>query len=147
MGIPGVFVTGWISDRYFGSRRGGIALIMMIAMTATTAALVAFGSTSVTVFAILLGLVGFTLYGPDALLTGAGSIDIGGRRAAVYATALISGVGSLGPVVQELVIAQLYDAKSGDLGSIFVLLFASAALATAFCAALVWRNRRGGRGI
>ena len=147
MGIPGVFVTGWISDRYFKSRRGGIALIMMIAMTATTAALVVFGSASVTVFAILLGLVGFTLYGPDALLTGAGAMDIGSRRAATFATATISGFGSLGAVVQELVIARAYDSKHGELGPIFQLLFGSALMASMFCAALVWRDRRGGRGV
>jgi sugar phosphate permease len=146
-GIPGVYLTGWLSDRYFGSRRAGVSLAMMLGMTVATGLLFAFSGAGVEVFLVLLGLVGFTLYGPDALLTGAGSIDIGGRRAAVYATALISGLGSLGPVVQEVVIARLYDARSGDLGPIFVLLFGSAAAAALFCAALVWRNRRGGRGI
>jgi OPA family sugar phosphate sensor protein UhpC-like MFS transporter len=146
-GIPGVYITGWLSDRYFGSRRAGVSLAMMLGMTVATGLLLAFSGAGVVIFIVLLGAVGFTLYGPDALLTGAGSIDIGGRRAAVYATAVISGLGSLGPVVQELVIARLYDAKSGDLGPIFVLLFGSAAAAALFCAALVWRNRRGGRGI
>jgi sugar phosphate permease len=116
-------------------------------MTVATGLLILFGDSGVEVFLVLLGFVGFTLYGPDALLTGAGSIDIGGRRAAVYATALISGLGSLGPVVQEVVIARLYDSSSGNLTPIFVLLFGSAAAAALFCAALVWRNRRGGRGI
>lgn len=147
MGIPGVFVTGWISDRFFSSRRSGVALIMMIAMVGTTAALVAFGGVSVTVFAVLLGLVGFTLYGPDALLTGAGAIDIGSRRSATFAAATISGFGSMGAVVQELVIARAYDSNKGELGPVFELLFGSAAIAALFCAVLVWRDRRGGRGI
>ncbi len=146
-GIPGVYLTGWLSDRFFGSRRAGVSLAMLIGMTVATGLLMAFGDTGVEVFIVLLGLVGFTLYGPDALMTGAGSIDVGGRRAALYATALISGLGGLGPVVQELVIARMYDSKSGDLGPVFLLLFASAALSAMFCAALVWRNRRGGRGI
>jgi sugar phosphate permease len=147
MGIPGVFVTGWISDRFFKSRRSGVALIMMIAMTVTTALLMAFGSTSVAVFAILLGLVGFTLYGPDALLTGAGAMDIGSRRAATFAAATISGFGSMGAVVQELVIARTYDSQHGALGPVFTLLFGSAAMASVFCGILVLRDRRGGRGI
>ena len=147
MGIPGVYVTGWLSDRFFGSRRSGVALGMMLAMTLTTVLLMFFGSTSVLVFAVLLGMVGFTLYGPDAILTSAGAIDIGNRKAATFAAATISGVGSLGAIVQELVIARMYDAKHGDLGPVFKLLFGSAALAAAFCAALVWRDRRGGRGI
>lgn len=150
MGIPGVYVTGWISDRYLKSRRAGISLVMMLAMTVVTMLLMMFGSSSVTVFIVLLGAVGFTLYGPDALLTGAGAMDIGGRRAATYATAVIAGFGALGPIVQELVIPRLYDQKAaqetGDLGPVFALLFGSAALASVFCAILVVRNR-GGKGV
>jgi sugar phosphate permease len=146
MGILGVLATGWMSDRFFASRRAGVSLMMMCAMTGCTILLMAYGSTSVTVFALLLGAVGFTLYGPDALLTGAGAIDIGGRRSATFAAAVISGFGSVGPVVQELVIGRMYDAKQGDLGPVFELIFGCAALATLFCAALVWRNRKGGKG-
>lgn len=146
MGIPGVFVTGWLSDRFFKSKRAGVALLMMLAMTMTTALLVRFGNVSVAVFAVLLGLVGFTLYGPDAILSGAGAMDIGTRRQATFATAMISGGGSLGAVVQELVIARMYDSKHGALGPVFVLIFGSAAIASVFCAALVWRNRQG-RGV
>jgi OPA family sugar phosphate sensor protein UhpC-like MFS transporter len=144
-GIPGVYLTGWLSDRFFGSRRAGVSLAMLIGMTVATGLLMAFSDAGVEAFLVLLGLVGFTLYGPDALLTGAGAMDIGGRRAATFATAVISGFGSMGPVVQELVISKLYDPK--DLGPVYALLFGSAALAALFCAALVWRNRRGGRGI
>jgi sugar phosphate permease len=146
-GIPGVYLTGYISDRYFGSRRGGVSLAMMLGMTAATVLLIGFRDAGAGVFIFLLGLVGFTLYGPDALLTGAGAMDIGGRRAATFATAVISGFGSLGPIVQEVVIGRVYDARSGDLTLILVLLCASAVAASLFCAALVWRNRRGGRGI
>jgi OPA family glycerol-3-phosphate transporter-like MFS transporter len=141
MGIPGVWVTGWLSDRYFGSRRGVVAFGMMLGMTAACGALMLLGHTGVYVFAALLGVVGFTLYGPDALLTGAGAIDAGDRRTATFAAATISGLGSLGPIVQELVIGRLYDTRGGDLAPIFALLFGSAACAAAFCAALAWRER------
>lgn len=147
LGIPGIYLTGWISDRFFSSRRAGVATMMMLAMTASTALLMMLGSTSVGVFAVLLGLVGFTLYGPDALLTSAGAIDIGNRRAATFTTAVISGFGSFGAIVQELVIARSYDASKGQLGPIMAMLFGSAAVATLFCAVLVLRNRRGGRGL
>lgn len=142
-GIPGVMVTGWLSDRFFRSKRAGISLIMVLAMTAACGLLYAVGSAGVTVFAVCLGLVGFTLYGPDALMTGAGAMDIGNRKSAVLAAGLISGFGSLGPVVQELVIGKMYDSKGGDLGPIFLLLFGSAAMAAVFCAALVFRARTG----
>ncbi|MBX3156470.1 MAG: MFS transporter [Deltaproteobacteria bacterium] len=167
MGLPGVYLTGWVSDRYFGSRRAGVSLAMMLGMCVATGLLVGLGGTSFAAFAILLGAVGFTLYGPDALLTGAGAMDIGGRRAATFATAVIATFGALGPVVQEVVIPRVYEAgrvwkvvEHGavtwaekeqklpkDLTLVFVLLFASAVFGTLFCLALTLRNRRGGKGV
>ena len=147
LGLPGIYFSGWLSDKYFGARRAGVSTIMMIGMMGTTGILIAFGDTSVAVFTLLLGAVGFTLFGPDALLSGAGAIDIGGRRSATFAAGFISGIGSMGPIVQALVIGRLYDAKGGDTTPIFILLFSSAVIATLFCAVLVLRNRKGGKGI
>jgi sugar phosphate permease len=146
-GLPSVILTGYISDRYFDSRRAGISLIMLVGMMGATGLMILFGGTGVPVFTVLLALVGFTLFGPDALLTGAGAIDIGGRQRATFAAGMISGFGSTGAVVQEQVIGRMYDAKGGDLGPIFGMLFGSAAMATLFVAILVWRNRKGGNGI
>lgn len=147
MGIAGAITAGWMSDRLFRSRRSEVALLLMLAMTSVMAVLMAAGGSSVALFAVLLGMVGLTLVGPDSLLTGAACIDIGGRQRAVLVTGIIAGFGAAGPVFQELVISRMYDRSQGELGPIFVLLFGSAALATLFCAALVWRNRRGGRGV
>jgi MFS transporter, OPA family, glycerol-3-phosphate transporter len=147
VGIFGVMTTGFLSDRVFASRRSEVSLIMLLGMVGATALLMAFGGTSVTVFVILLGAVGFTLFGPDALLTGAGAMDIGNRRLATFAAATISGFGSLGAVVQEVLISHMYNPKQDGLGPIFAMLFGSAAMAAVFCGALVWRNRRGGNGI
>jgi len=147
VGILGVMATGFLSDRVFASRRSEVSLIMLLGMVAATGLLMAFGGTSVTVFVILLGAVGFTLFGPDALLTGAGAMDIGSRRLATFAAATISGFGSLGAVVQEVLISRMYNPKQDGLVPIFAMLFGSAAMAAVFCGALVWRNRRGGRGI
>jgi OPA family sugar phosphate sensor protein UhpC-like MFS transporter len=141
-GLPGVLVTGWLSDRYFGRRRGGVSLIMTLGAVVATGLLIAVGSASVGLFVVLLAAIGFFLYGPDSLLTGAGAIDIGNRRQATFAAAFISGIGSLGAVVQEFAISRQYKPGEG-LDVVFAMLFGSAVLAAAFCAALVWRNRRG----
>jgi OPA family sugar phosphate sensor protein UhpC-like MFS transporter len=146
-GIPGVIVTGYISDRYLQSRRAGISTAMLCALIVATGLLILFGDTSVVTFTILLGAVGFTMFGPDALLSGAGAMDIGGRRAATRATGIICGFGALGPIVQELAIGRLTDASSGDPTPAFIMMFGSAVLSTLFCVALVIRNRRGGKGI
>lgn len=142
-GIPGVIITGWLSDKVFGARRAGISLFMTVAMALSCLLLFSAGQVSVTVFAVAIGLIGFTLYGPDALLTGAGAMDIGSRRAATLAAGIISGIGSCGPVVQELVIARMLDTKGGDLGPVFLLLLASSVAATVLLSVVVLRNRLG----
>ena len=142
-GIPGVLLTGWLSDRVFGARRAGVSLLMTLAMALSCVLLYFAGQVSVTVFAVCIALIGFTLYGPDALLTGAGAMDIGSRRAATLAAGVISGIGSCGPIVQELVIARMLDTKSGDLGPVFMLLLGSAIAAAAVLSVVVVRNRLG----
>ena len=81
-GIAGVIVTGILSDKVFKSRRAGVSLLMMVAMFASCLLLYLAGGLSVWLFAICLALIGFTLYGPDALMSGAGAMDLGSRRGA-----------------------------------------------------------------
>jgi len=147
LGLPGVWATGYLSDTYFQSRRAGIATAMMIGVTAATTLLFIFYDASVWIFVVLLAAIGFTCYGPDALLTGAGAMDIGGRQRATFAAAVISGFGSMGSIVQELVIPRVYDPKTGSLHVIFGLLLGCATMGAVFCGLLVLRNRRGGKGI
>ncbi len=142
-GVPGVFITGWLSDKVFKSRRALVSMLSMVGLTLALLLLCTVGLTGATAFTVCLMGVGLTLYGPDALMTGAGAMDVGSRRGAVAAAGIISGFGSLGPVVQELVIGKMYDNSSGDLTPIFTMLMVSAALG---CAALGWmvlRNRQG----
>jgi sugar phosphate permease len=116
---------------------------MLIGMVASTVALLTLGQTDVIVFAICIGLVGFTLYGPDALLTGAGAMDIGSKDGAVRAAGIISGLGSAGSVVQELMIGRSYSTSGGAIAPILTMLFGSALFAAACVAVILWRNRQG----
>lgn len=143
-GVAGVVVTGLLSDKLFESRRAGVSFLMMLVMTLACVLLWVGGGVSVTVFAVCLALVGFTLYGPDALMSGAGAMDIGSRRGAVLAAGVINGMGSIGSVVQELLIGRLYDRGSGNLGPIFFLLLAASA-AAALSIGVVWARNKLGR--
>jgi sugar phosphate permease len=86
--------------------------------------------------------VGFTLYGPDALMTGAAAQDIGGRGTAL-AAGIINGMGSVGAVVQEFVISGMYDSSGGDLGPVFGLLVGASLGAILALGVVLWRNRIG----
>jgi sugar phosphate permease len=50
--------------------------------------------------ALGLALIGFCLFGPDSLLSGAVAQDAGGPHAAATATGLVNGIGSLGAILQ-----------------------------------------------
>jgi sugar phosphate permease len=116
---------------------------MLLGLTAACLVLWIVGGHSVGLFAVGLGLVGFMLYGPDSLLSGAGAIDLGSREGAIAAAGIINGMGSVGSVVQELVIGRMYERSGGRLAPIFLLLLGAAGIA-ALCVGLVlWRTRRG----
>jgi sugar phosphate permease len=107
----------------------------------STALLYLVGTTDVRLFALFMGMIGFTLYGPDAMLTSTGAIDVGPRKNAALAAGIISGFGSMGPVVQEVLLGrQLND---GDVGAVARMLFASALGALLSLSVLLVRTRRG----
>lgn len=142
-GIAGVILAGWLSDRYFSGRRAGISLILLLGMVGATGLLATAGASSLTAFSIAIGLIGLCLYGPDALMTGAGAMDIGSRRGAILAAGIINGMGSAGSIVQEVVIGRLYDSSSGDVGGVLSLLLGASLGAVFFLAVVVQRNRMG----
>jgi OPA family glycerol-3-phosphate transporter-like MFS transporter len=141
-GIAGVIVCGWMSDRYFKGKRAKISVIFLVLMAASCILMYTAGQVAVALFGISLGLVGFSLYGPDALMTGAAAQDIGGRSTAM-AAGIINGMGSIGAVVQEFVIGRMYDKSAGDLGPIFAMLVVAAVLACLSLGVVLYRNRQG----
>jgi sugar phosphate permease len=75
-------------------------------------------------------LVGGFLFSADALVSGAASQDLGGPHAAAFACGMINGLGSIGGVVQSLVIVQVSDAYGWDaLFQVFMALSLVGALA------------------
>jgi OPA family glycerol-3-phosphate transporter-like MFS transporter len=140
-GIGGVLAAGWLSDRYFGGRRARISFIFIVAMAASCAMLLTLGIDHLSLFAISIGLIGFSLYGPDALMTGAGAIDVGSTRRATLAAGIINGMGSIGSVAQEFIIGDIL--VDGDVGQVFGLLLLSSLFAAICLLGLIHRNRSG----
>lgn len=139
-GIAGVIIAGWLSDKYANSRRTGVSLVFLVGMFIACWTLYFAGQNSLLIFAISLSAIGFFLYGPDALMTGAAAQDIGNVRGATLCAAIINGMGSCGALVQEVIIGGMYDQSGGDTGPIFMLLVGSAAMATLCLAAVRFTN-------
>lgn len=142
-GFAGVIVAGYLSDRFFGARRATLSFVMLGGMTAACVFLYVFGTASVAMFIGGMVMVGFMLYGPDSLLSGAGAIDLGSRRAAIAAAGIINGMGSAGSVIQELGVARIYRASESQIGPVFALLIGASAVSLLSLGIVLWRNRRG----
>ncbi len=141
-GVTGVFLCGYLSDRVFKGSRVGVSLLFIVGMTLACATLVWVGASSLWLFGGCMAVIGFTLYGPDALMSGAGAMDVGTARQAVLAAGVINGMGSIGAVVQEVVLGQAL-ASSGS-GTVFALLMGSS-LGALFCLGILFLRSSWGR--
>jgi sugar phosphate permease len=140
-GIAGVIVVGLLSDRVFAGRRAKVSFVFVLMMVAACAFLFLLAGQSMVLFGIGISMIGFFLYGPDALMSGAGAIEVGSRRSAARAAGIINGMGSVGAVVQELVLGRALS-QAGT-SAVFATLVASSALAASCLAVVLWRNKRG----
>jgi len=89
-GIVGGLVCGFLSDRFFQSRRPPVAFIFYIGQVVVLAALGFAPSGPVAAF-----LVGFScmfIFGVHGMLSGTASMDFGGRKAAATAAGILDGV-------------------------------------------------------
>jgi MFS transporter, OPA family, sugar phosphate sensor protein UhpC len=143
-GFLGVMASGFASDKYFKGRRAFISFAMLALMTMSFVLMATLGATNVFFFTLALGLAGFMLFGPDALLSGVGAIDVGSRRGALAAAGIINGMGSIGPIFQEEIIGWMYKVSGNQIQSILVMLVCMAAAGTAVTF-LLWLRARAGK--
>ncbi len=142
VGFLGVIAGGYASDKLFQSRRLPVVFYMTALMFVVALVMALYGTHSVWLFITTFGLLGFAMMGPDSLLSGTAAMDISTKEKAVVASAIINGLGSAGPILQEFVIAYLKD-TSGT-GAVLVLLCGIAGLAFIGSAALWAYTRRRG---
>ena len=108
------------------------AALSLVGLSLALVAYVLLGGYGTLVNVALFGLVGALLFGPDALLSGASAQDAGGPHAAAMATGFVNGVGSLGWILEGLLVPPLVAAFGwGALFPVLVVLALAAALALA----------------
>jgi sugar phosphate permease len=143
-GFFGVIVSGFVSDKLFHGRRAFVSFAMLAMMTLSFILMATLGATHVFYFTLSLGLAGFMLFGPDALLSGVGAIDVGSKRGALAAAGIINGMGSIGPIFQEEIIGWMYKAMGHQLLPILLMLVGMASAGT-FVTFLLWMKARKGK--
>ncbi|MFA6449171.1 MAG: MFS transporter, partial [bacterium] len=112
VGIPGVLFAGWALDHWFKGKWAPLCLMMAVGMVAGYICVIIFGGNPY-MFAICCGLVGFMLYGPDSVVNGAAAMHVAGEKNTTAVTGIINGMGSLGPVLQALIIGRLLEGDNG----------------------------------
>jgi sugar phosphate permease len=140
IGFLGVIAGGVWSDRIPGARRTPVIFWMTLGCLGCTGLMWFVGLSSVTLFVVLLGLIGFTAMGPDSLVSGACAMDAGTRRQAALAAGIINGVGSFGPIVQEPIIGWLKQTQGVNA---VLLLLVGVVLLTTIGSGLLMRYERG----
>lgn len=98
-GIVGSIITGWVSDRYFSSARPRLIMLMLVLLSVVFYGYQFYAHAGLLLNCIFMLAIGFLVFGPDALISGACAQDIGGHQTGSVA-GFINGVGSLGAILQ-----------------------------------------------
>jgi sugar phosphate permease len=141
-GFAGVLFSGFISDRVFRGKRA-LPSFIMLSMSALSFVMIYLTGSSLSYFTLFIGLAGFTLYGPDSLISGVGAIDVGSKRGALAAAGIINGMGSIGPIFQEQLIGWMYRFYNQDLLPVLVMLIIVATTGALMIGALWMKSIRG----
>lgn len=99
-GAFGVYFAGYVSDKVFHSRRMPIVVIEFVLLAIVLFSFNYFANSgSIILMSVLLGLIGFLLFGPDALISGVSAVDFGTQKGASSAAGIINGFGATGQII------------------------------------------------
>jgi sugar phosphate permease len=103
-GIFGPILVGWASDRLFQSRRIPATVISTFILAVAAAAFIPLTSTgNVMMIAIVLGVIGVSMYAADSVISGAAAVDFGTKEHAGAAVGFVNGSGAVGAVLGGLI--------------------------------------------
>ena len=86
-GILGMLAAGWATDKFFGGRGPRVCVICMLMTAFFVFLFKEVETTSLPVYAVILGCAGFFIYGPQALV-GIAASNLATKRAAATAVGL-----------------------------------------------------------
>jgi OPA family glycerol-3-phosphate transporter-like MFS transporter/OPA family sugar phosphate sensor protein UhpC-like MFS transporter len=143
VGIFGILTSGWISDKLFGGKAQRVCAIYMgaTAVFAGLFFLLPSGSGS-TIITILVGGIGFFLYGPQALL-GVVAANHATKKAASTALGVIGFTSYLSTIVSGAMIGFFLQKNIFNWSNVFLFMFAIALVGTIIMASL-WKLKGDG---
>lgn len=137
-GSLGAIIAGWISDRFFGSRRAPIAAIMLfiLGFSAWLYPRIPAGNWVLSLFCLLL--IGFMTYGPHVLMVGTIAMDLGTRKASASVAGFIDCFGYIGAALSGVGTGWLIDKCSWNAAFYF---WVAGAFVACILMALLWNYK------
>ena len=112
-GFIGIVLAGYVSDKLMGSRRSPVACLMLFGLAAACFIYPSLAAQKGWLNIAGLSFIGIMTFGPDALMTGAGAMDIGSQKAAGMASGIINGIGSIGAALSPILVAKVSESSLG----------------------------------
>ena len=145
IGSLGAISSGWVSDRFFQSRRAPVCAIMLLFLSGACLLFIPIPSGEVLIATVILAVAGFLIYGPDAILTGAAAIDLAHPKAAASAAGFIMATGNFGSAIFSGVgVGYLLDRFGGSWTPVFITLAVLSVIAS-LMSMLLWNQKPKGR--
>lgn len=136
----GSYCAGWISDRFFGSRRAPVICILLLALSGLTLLYEAVADVSATGTMVLLAAIGFCIFGPQVLLVGTAPADLARRGATAAAAGFVDFMGYVGAAIGDSVTGYYKMPEHGG-WQVAIYIWACWAFAAAVFAACLWNAR------
>ncbi len=111
-GCLGAILAGWITDRFFESRRAPVATVMLILLGLSAWLFPRITADRWVLSFICLLAIGFMTYGPHVLMVGTIAMDFGTRKAAASAAGFIDCFGYIGAALTGIGSGLLIDKYS-----------------------------------
>lgn len=108
-GIVGGFAGGWVSDKFFQSRRGPPAAICSAAMLALAGMMALYLNTSAAIVGWCAVLISMAVIGVHSLMAGTAAPDFGGRKATATCSGIIDGFVYVGSSLQSFGVGHLTE--------------------------------------
>ena len=137
-GAAGALVSGWLTDRYFQSRRAPVIAILLSLVGVLTLGYSRVVEIGVVPTVACLGAIGFCLYGAQILIVGTAAQDFARGGATAAAAGFIDFIGYTGAFAGDIVTGWLLKTRTFGTAITF---WAAAAFVAALCVATLWRAR------
>ena len=135
----GAYLSGWATDRYFGSRRAPVICLLMIVLGGLTLVYHVAAGWNAWATMILLVVIGFCVYGPQVLLVGTAPADLAHRGAAAAAAGFVNFMGYMGAAMGD-VVTGYYSAPEHGGWQVAIYIWAGWAFAGAAITAILWNT-------